>query len=201
METSTLDGEKHLKQRESLESIRSKLKVTDALDQNGNSTFTLSMDMNFKLFVQHPNASLYNFEGFVDFSDNSTNLPKQTDSVYEMYNLDQDKAQPQLSKQSLDTKNFIFKGSKIRNTTWILGIVLYTGTDTKIQQNSLRVRNKVSHLEQRMSIIIISLFGFQLVLALIPIIWRAIQFGSVRKSSACPPLTFRIEEFSELDRF
>ena len=98
METSTLDGEKHLKQRESLESIRSKLKVTDALDQNGNSTFTLSMDMNFKLFVQHPNASLYNFEGFVDFSDNSTDSPKQTDSVYEMYNLDQDKAQPQLSK-------------------------------------------------------------------------------------------------------
>lgn len=58
---------------------------------------------------------------------------------------------------------------------------MYTGTDTKIQQNSLRVRNKVSHLEQRMSIIIISLFGFQLILAIIPIVWKAIQFGSERK--------------------
>lgn len=71
METSTLDGEKHLKQRESLESIRKKLKVTQLPDNSGNTGYMLTMDLNLKLFVQHPNPSLYNFEGFVEFQEKS----------------------------------------------------------------------------------------------------------------------------------
>jgi magnesium-transporting ATPase (P-type) len=51
METSTLDGEKHLKQRESLESIRKKLNVTQLPDNSGNAGYMLTMDLNLKLFV------------------------------------------------------------------------------------------------------------------------------------------------------
>lgn len=85
METSTLDGEKHLKQRESLELIRSKIKVADSTDSLGQQKFNVSMDLNLRLFVQHPNPSLYNFEGFVDFKD----MPAgNLDSNYQIENLE-----------------------------------------------------------------------------------------------------------------
>jgi magnesium-transporting ATPase (P-type) len=61
-------------------------------------------------------------------------------------------------KQSLENKNFLFKGSKLRNTEWVLGIVLYTGIDTKIQQNGTSVRNKISILEKKISWTIMVLF-------------------------------------------
>lgn len=93
METSTLDGEKHLKQRESLEVIRKNVKVTESLGGVGDwkSKFTLSMDLDLKLFVQHPNPSLYNFEGYMELNGKEFSFSKAHDSKYEAENLDKDR--------------------------------------------------------------------------------------------------------------
>lgn len=69
-------------------------------------------------------------------------------------------SQENAKMQSIDNINFLFKGAKIKNTDWVLGLVLYTGTDTKIQQNGTNAKNKISHLEKRIHITILILFIF-----------------------------------------
>ena len=96
----------------------------------------------------------------------------------------------QIITESLDNKHFLFKGAKIRNTDWVLGLVLYTGSDTKIQQNGSKVRNKMSTLEKKIHKIIIILFLFQLLLALIATIIRMLNkrnkgnFSYVKKNNS-----------------
>ena len=51
---------------------------------------------------------------------------------------------------SIDINNFILRGCKVRNTKWIVGLVSYTGHDTKIMQNNFKARAKKSHLERLM---------------------------------------------------
>ena len=36
----------------------------------------------------------------------------------------------------VDVSNLLLRGSSVRNTKWILGLVVYTGRDTKLVQNS-----------------------------------------------------------------
>jgi len=55
-------------------------------------------------------------------------------------------------------KNFLFKGAMIRNVKWVLGMVAYTGTDTKIQQNGAEARFKISSVERKLHKMIVVLF-------------------------------------------
>jgi magnesium-transporting ATPase (P-type) len=124
--------------------------VKQLKDASGCDKFGITMDLNFRLKVQHPNSSLYNFQGYLEFVEEGKSNSQEIKSRGEDQNpVDNVGSTPKPSKftQSVENKNFIFKGSKIRNTSWVLGMVLYTGKDTKILQNGLRVRNKVSHLE------------------------------------------------------
>lgn len=43
------------------------------------------------------------------------------------------------------------KGSKLKNTDWVVGLVIYTGNDTKLMMNSQKVRNKQSKMERKMN--------------------------------------------------
>jgi phospholipid-transporting ATPase len=71
---------------------------------------------------------------------------------------------------NLDYNNFLLRGSSLRNTDYIYGIVIYCGHNTKIMLNSLNARSKQSRLFKIMNsqlklIIIIQLiiclsFGF-----------------------------------------
>lgn len=36
----------------------------------------------------------------------------------------------------MNISNLLLRGSSVRNTKWILGLVVYTGRDTKLVQNS-----------------------------------------------------------------
>ena len=60
-----------------------------------------------------------------------------------------------LSRNSLDfedvnERNFAMRGSVLRNTPFVLGIVLYVGTDTKAHQNAKQQKRKTSWLINRM---------------------------------------------------
>jgi phospholipid-transporting ATPase len=47
-------------------------------------------------------------------------------------------------KISISNNNFILRGSSLRNTEFIYGLVTYTGHDTKIMKNSFKARAKKS---------------------------------------------------------
>jgi phospholipid-translocating ATPase len=41
-----------------------------------------------------------------------------------------------------NVKNFLYRGSVLKNTAWIIGVVAYTGKQTKIMMNAEEGKNK-----------------------------------------------------------
>ena len=62
----------------------------------------------------------------------------------------------------LSHEQFLLRGSSLKNTEWIVGIVIYTGHETKIMLNSPKARVKYSNLEKGMNKQIFFVFLFQL---------------------------------------
>lgn len=109
------------------------LKLKQALEV----TSTLHEDTSFKDFkatvkCEDPNANLYTYVG-------SMVLQQQ---------------QYPLSPQQL-----LLRDSKLRNTDYIYGAVIFTGHDTKVMQNSMDPPSKRSRIERKMDRIIYLLFG------------------------------------------
>lgn len=70
----------------------------------------------------------------------------------------------------IGVKNFLFKGAMIRNVEWTIGVVLFTGNDSKIQQNGAEARFKVSSMEQKLHKMIVILFFIQIILSIVAVI-------------------------------
>lgn len=58
--------------------------------------------------------------------------------------------------------NFVLRGCTLRNTKWVLGLVSYTGHDTKVMQNNFKARAKKSQLENTMESQIKMVFSIQM---------------------------------------
>ncbi len=58
---------------------------------------------------------------------------------------------PDGSKAPVDIQMMLLRGSVLRNTKWVVGIVLYTGQDTKIVLNSGDTPSKRSKVERQMN--------------------------------------------------
>jgi len=43
-------------------------------------------------------------------------------------------------KISLSVENLLLRGSSLRNTDWVIGVVVYTGHDTRIMRNSVNAK-------------------------------------------------------------
>ncbi|KAL6529257.1 putative phospholipid-transporting ATPase 9 [Orobanche gracilis] len=99
---------------------------------------------------EDPNANLYTFVGSMQFEEQ----------------------QYPLSPQQL-----LLRDSKLRNTDYIYGAVIFTGHDTKVIQNSTDPPSKRSKIEKKMDKIIYFLFGVLFTMALI----GSVYFGVVTK--------------------
>lgn len=69
--------------------------------------------------------------------------------------------------ESLMTDNFVLKGSKLRNTNSLYGLVIYTGHHTKVMMNSSKPRFKISDLERLTNKSILIILTTQFILAAI----------------------------------
>ena len=63
-----------------------------------------------------------------------------------------------------DESNILLRGCVLRNTPWILGIVLYAGPETKLVQSSNVVRSKLSRLHKYITITILFVLCLDLIL-------------------------------------
>ncbi|XP_030058256.1 phospholipid-transporting ATPase IB [Microcaecilia unicolor] len=61
----------------------------------------------------------------------------------------------------------LLRGAQLRNTQWVIGVVVYTGHDTKLMQNSTKAPLKRSNVEKVTNVQILVLFGMLLVMALV----------------------------------
>ncbi|KAH7848010.1 hypothetical protein Vadar_032766 [Vaccinium darrowii] len=126
------------------------LKVKRALEV----TLPLDDDTTFKDFTgkiscEDPNPNLYTFVGNLDYDR----------QVY-----------------PLDPSQILLRDSKLRNTAYVYGVVIFTGHDTKVMQNGTQSPSKRSRIEKQMDKIIYILFSLLILISLIS------SFGFVMKT-------------------
>ncbi|XP_008690501.2 phospholipid-transporting ATPase IB-like [Ursus maritimus] len=70
----------------------------------------------------------------------------------------------------------LLRGTQLKNTQWILGIVVYTGFETKFMQNSIKLPLKRSNVEKVTNVQILVLFWLLLAMSLVScvgaIVWH-----------------------------
>jgi len=59
------------------------------------------------------------------------------------------------------------QGSKLMNTDWVYGLVVYAGRESKIQLNSRGAQSKFSQMERRVNRLVIALFVINMILVAI----------------------------------
>jgi len=76
---------------------------------------------------------------------------------------------------ALDPNQILLRDSKLRNTTYVYGVAIFTGHDTKVMQNSTKSPSKRSTIEKKMDKIIYFLFTLLVLISLISSIGFAVK--------------------------
>ncbi|CCF56784.1 hypothetical protein KAFR_0B04880 [Kazachstania africana CBS 2517] len=91
-------------------------------------------NINAQVTVEDPNDDLYNFEGNLELQDRNDNT---------------------IRKFPIGPENVIYRGSIIRNTRNLVGIVISSGEETKVRMNALKnPRIKAPKLQRKINMII-----------------------------------------------
>ena len=109
IETKNLDGETNLKVRQALRCGRSIKHARDCERAE------------FIIESEGPQANLYSFNGVIKWTQYDPRLPD---------------APGQARAEPITINQILPRGSTVRNTDWILGVVLFTGRETKIMLNA-----------------------------------------------------------------
>mmetsp|Transcript_13815 Transcript_13815/g.13767 ORF Transcript_13815/g.13767 Transcript_13815/m.13767 type:complete len:206 (+) Transcript_13815:440-1057(+) len=159
VETKNLDGETNMKHKMANKKILEIIKEGEDL-----KNFVADIS------CQAPNEFLYKFEGKLNF-----NPP----------NSEFDSTGKSLNKDSvpLDANQILLRGSSLRNTEYVYGVVVYTGHESKIMKNSPDSRYKTSKIEQLTNRFIVYTFIFQVVICLFASIYSTIWAKTYRDST------------------
>ena len=106
------------------------------------------MRLSGRIECESPNRHLYDFVGNIRLDGHGT-VPLGSDQI-------------------------LLRGAQLRNTQWVHGIVVYTGHDTKLMQNSTSPPLKMSNVERITNIQILILFCILIAMSLICSIGSAV---------------------------
>ncbi|KAJ4842107.1 hypothetical protein Tsubulata_028801 [Turnera subulata] len=120
------------------------------------ATLGMNEDEKFNAFkatirCEDPNPNLYTFVGNLEFKN-------------ETY--------------PLCTSQILLRDSKLRNTEYVYGAVIFSGHDTKVVRNSTRSPSKRSRLERKMDKVIYVLFSVLILIALITALGSSLTIES-----------------------
>lgn len=111
----------------------------------------------FFLTYESPNVFLYTFKGILDQAG---------------------------LKTPVENRNIALRGCILKNTEFVIGVVIYSGHDTKIMKNSIKSKHKSSKLEKLLNYYIIGIFVVLIICCLIgsglDINWMITNSESIR---------------------
>lgn len=148
VETANIDGETNLKLRLAVKDLSDKLQGGVVGDLPG--AMRRTMDTELSIEAMAPTASIYSFNGTLTVDQEDTPLSEQ---------------------------QFLHRGSVLRNTTWILGLIVYTGAQTKIVLNSADPPIKRSTIDKTVDRILIVVIIAQCLLVTVADIGFVVQTG------------------------
>uniref|UniRef100_A0A5K4FA05 Phospholipid-transporting ATPase n=1 Tax=Schistosoma mansoni TaxID=6183 RepID=A0A5K4FA05_SCHMA len=108
-------------------------------NNNNNNQF---IDLLIKVNYQQPNEDFNNFEGYITILINNKKL-------------------------LINNNNILYKGCKLKNTKYIIGLVIYTGNDTKLLLNSNKVKRKYTTRESKANQILFIFMIFMIIFCII----------------------------------
>jgi phospholipid-transporting ATPase len=124
------------------------LKIRKALEKTWDYlTPEKASEFKGEIQCEQPNNSLYTFTG---------NLLTQKQTL------------------PLSPNQILLRGCSLRNTEYIVGVVLFTGQETKVMMNSMNVPSKRSTLERKLDKLILALFATLFMMCFIGAIGSAI---------------------------
>ena len=155
LETSSLDGEKTLKEKEGNKIITSRLREIEFI-LNYDKYDLFNYNISGYCQCDFPNPDFHSFDGKIKL--NINNIEINNDYL------------------PLTNHQILYKGAILKNTEWVLCIVLYTGMKNKIILNSEKPRMKLSQIEKRMSKYLIWVFIVQVFLCIFCAIMNKISY-------------------------
>lgn len=99
--------------------------------------------LQMKIQCEHPHSAIHQFAGTLSEDD---------------------------SDVSVDASSLLLRGSSLKNTKWIIGIVVYTGRQTKLVMNSRGAPFKISGIEKTMNNILLVVLGALFFISLVSLI-------------------------------
>lgn len=118
IETKNLDGETNLKPRKSLKATMGIANEEDIEHAR------------FWVDAEAPHANLYSFNGLLKYRSRGDDVGREHPVI--------EGRQRELAKEQQEPvtiNELLLRGCALRNTKWVIGLVLFTGADTKIMMN------------------------------------------------------------------
>ncbi|PBP15920.1 phospholipid-translocating P-type ATPase [Diplocarpon rosae] len=150
VETKNLDGETNLKVRHALRSGR---QIKHARDCE-RTEFTIDSEP--------PQANLYQYSAVARWTQRNSESP--------------DAAHMEMA-EPVSINNMLLRGCNLRNTDWVLGVVVFTGFDTKIMINSGITPTKRSRISRELNWNVIYNFVILLLMCLASGLYQGIYWG------------------------
>ena len=163
VETSSLDGEKTLK-----------LKVANKYTQG-----FISSDIEGNKGIERlilPGK--YSFNGYIKINSPNIDLNYVNGTLHAVFQKEGTKIEQDIM---ISTNEFLLKGSILKNTNWVIGIVVYTGMNNKIILNSKKPRLKMSKVEKSLNLYLCFVFIFLIICCIVCSIMHRIKYLSHKK--------------------
>lgn len=155
VETKNLDGETNLKVRQALHCGQDIRHATDCEKAQ------------FILYSEQPHTNLYAYSGLLKWTQRKSSDPQRSEV---------EKTEP------LTINNLLLRGCNLRNTEWIIGVVVFTGPDTKIMLNAGITPSKRSRISRQLNYNVLYNFTILLIMCLVSGIVNGVTFGKSHDS-------------------
>ncbi|KAI9470984.1 MAG: hypothetical protein EXX96DRAFT_654032 [Benjaminiella poitrasii] len=152
VETQNLDGETNLKQRQGLPGT------------NGLRTEHDCERARFYIESEPPHVNIYQYNAVLRWQIDTNETETMRSGVAH------EKA------DAVTYNNIILRGCVLRNTKWVIGVVVYTGNDTKIMLNTGRTPSKRSKMAKATNPHVIANFCILAVICIVSSIMDSVEF-------------------------
>ncbi|WAR60038.1 hypothetical protein PtB15_11B680 [Puccinia triticina] len=201
IETKNLDGETNLKSRHALPAL-SHLRSAEACADPATNRFVVENEA--------PDANMFKYSAALVFpgpaqpqagqqpqqvgqeeEDQEQQQEQQQEEADQQRQQQQQKQADQQQQQQqqpttaghrvpVDLNSVLLRGTVLRNTEWVIGLVVFTGPDTKIMMNSSATRSKRSKVERQMNPMVFINLGLLALMCIFNAIGTRISDGYYR---------------------
>ncbi|KAI0458431.1 hypothetical protein F5B21DRAFT_430821 [Xylaria acuta] len=147
VETKNLDGETNLKVRQALRCGRTLKHARDCERAQ------------FSIESEPPQANLYKYNAAIKWEQNFPRIG------------------PKEMSEPITIDNLLLRGCNLRNTEWVLGVVVFTGHDTKIMMNAGATPSKRARIARELNFNVLLNFGILFAICLLSAIVNGVSWG------------------------